>query len=573
MSIKRSSQFKFFTATLFCCLFFLFNHSAASAATLSLSSNVSTLAPGETATLSVLVNSEGVAINNAEAVITVPTDLLEVVSVNKSGSIFSLWVEDPVFSNTAGTITFNGGLPTPGFTGSGGKIISVVVRAKKIGDAEIALTNAAVRANDGLGTDVLSGKQGKTISIIKKEESLTPTPTTPEAPVTVSSTLLQVSSPTHPNQEEWYKDVNPSFVWTVPAGTDSVRTGITTKASDLPTVTYSPAIGQKTIKNLEDGVWYFKVRGRAGGVWGPVSTYVVRIDTTVPQKKNISFVYDDNTKVLTVTADVQDLTSGIDRYELFINDTLVKTISAKEFVGGNYQLPFNASGTNSVKLVVTDRAGNSIDSSGTFEATSTTVPTVEALPRVISSNQVLFIRGTTQISNTPVTVNVFRAGDVPVKLETVSNNDGVFVVSIFRPVSGQYDVWASITSGEKTVTSSHVFTKVVRGAVLSVGGFSVVLIPVLGMLAVVFLALIMGAYYVGRYRGNPHHKLKMRVAFTNIDKSKTLHLLKKRLEKHLELLQETRHERILTKEEKEIKEAIEKDLDEVDRAIAEQKSK
>jgi glutamate synthase domain-containing protein 3 len=93
------------------------------------------------------------------------------------------------------------------------------------------------------------------------------------------------------------------------------------------------------------------------------------------------------------------------------------------------------------------------------------------------------------------------------------------------------------------------------------------------MLATVLLALIIGAYYVGRYRGNPHHKLKMRVAFTNIDKSKTLQLLKKRLEKHLELLQETRHERILTKEEKEIKEAIEKDLDEVDRAITEQKSK
>jgi hypothetical protein len=572
MSIKRSSQLKFFTATVFCCFFFLLNHSVSSAATLSLSSNTSTLAPGETATLSVLVNSEGVAINNAEAVITVPADLLEIVSVSKSGSIFSLWVEDPVFSNIAGTITFNGGLPTPGFTGSGGKVISVVVRAKKTGDAEISLTSAAVRANDGLGTDVLGSKQGKTISIIKKEEPTLPTPQAPETP-TAPVHSLQISSVTHPNQEEWYKDVNPGFVWTVPAGTDSVRTGISIKASDLPTVAYSPAIGQKTIKNLEDGVWYFKVRGRAGGVWGPVSTYIVRIDTTAPQKKDISFSYDDNTKVLTVTADVQDLTSGIDRYELFINDTLVKTISAKEFVGGNYQLPFNASGTNSVKLVVTDRAGNSIDSSGTFEATSTTVPTVEALPRVTSSNQVLFIRGTTQIPNTPITVNVLRAGDVPVALETVSNNDGVFVVSIFRPVPGQYDVWASSASGEKTVTSSHVFTKVVRGAVLTVGAFSVVLIPVLGMLATVLLALIIGAYYVGRYRGNPHHKLKMRVAFTNIDKSKTLQLLKKRLEKHLELLQETRHERILTKEEKEIKEAIEKDLDEVDRAITEQKSK
>jgi hypothetical protein len=46
--------------------------------------------------------------------------------------------------------------------------------------------------------------------------------------------------------------------------------------------------------------------------------------------------------------------------------------------------------------------------------------------------------------------------------------------------------------------------------------------------------------------------------------------LKKRLEKHLEILQRTRHERVLSKEEKEIKEAIEADLDEVDRAIEKQ---
>jgi hypothetical protein len=41
----------------------------------------------------------------------------------------------------------------------------------------------------------------------------------------------------------------------------------------------------------------------------------------------------------------------------------------------------------------------------------------------------------------------------------------------------------------------------------------------------------------------------------------------KSLENHLDLLQETRHRRILTKEEKQIKAGIENDLDELDRAI------
>ncbi len=54
--------------------------------------------------------------------------------------------------------------------------------------------------------------------------------------------------------------------------------------------------------------------------------------------------------------------------------------------------------------------------------------------------------------------------------------------------------------------------------------------------------------------------------------TKVLLSLKKRLEKHLEVLQRTRHSRTLSKEEKDIKEAIEIDLDEVDKAIEDQKA-
>jgi len=48
---------------------------------------------------------------------------------------------------------------------------------------------------------------------------------------------------------------------------------------------------------------------------------------------------------------------------------------------------------------------------------------------------------------------------------------------------------------------------------------------------------------------------------------KMLSVLKKHLEKQLDLLQSTRHARILTKQEKEIKKTVESDLDEIDKAI------
>ena len=65
----------------------------AQAATLYFSPSSGNFSVGDILTTSVLVNTQSKAINTADAVINFPAGLLEVVSVNKSGSIFSLWVE------------------------------------------------------------------------------------------------------------------------------------------------------------------------------------------------------------------------------------------------------------------------------------------------------------------------------------------------------------------------------------------------------------------------------------------------------------------------------------------------
>ncbi len=121
---------------------------------------------GNIISIQVTVDTSGKVINNAESIIQFPRDLLEVVSIDKKTSIFSLWVEEPSFSNTSGQVTFNGGVPNPGFVGGNGNIISVVFRAKKPGVASVIFSNSAVRENDGLGTDILSGVAGSEISIV-----------------------------------------------------------------------------------------------------------------------------------------------------------------------------------------------------------------------------------------------------------------------------------------------------------------------------------------------------------------------------------------------------------------------
>jgi len=139
------------------------------AATLNLSSSATKVKIGDPVTVTVYVNTQSKAINNAEAIINLPKDLLEFVSIDNQGSIFPSWVEQPRYSKQSGNISFNGGVPTPGYNGGNGEIFSVILRAKSAGDAEIFFSDAAVRANDGLGTNVFSGNSNLTISILSSQ--------------------------------------------------------------------------------------------------------------------------------------------------------------------------------------------------------------------------------------------------------------------------------------------------------------------------------------------------------------------------------------------------------------------
>lgn len=91
-------------------------------------------------------------------------------------------------------------------------------------------------------------------------------------------------------------------------------------------------------------------------------------------------------------------------------------------------------------------------------------------------------------------------------------------------------------------------------------------IALLGAITLTLVAFMWGCRYGKRSVG-----LVQSATFSKRNSTKWLLVQKKRLEKHLELLHRTRQKRILSKEEKEIKDAIEEDLDNVDRAIEKMK--
>lgn len=124
--------------------------------------------PGDLIAVSVLLDSTKSAINAMEGEIVFPTDKLEIKSISTKNSIDTFWIPvNPYFSTTTNTIIFAGGLPTPGFLGIAGNILTVVFRAKAAGSVELSLINTIVLANDGLGTTITVPNQLASFSIVK----------------------------------------------------------------------------------------------------------------------------------------------------------------------------------------------------------------------------------------------------------------------------------------------------------------------------------------------------------------------------------------------------------------------
>ena len=352
----------------FTALLFLFP-AATRAATLGISPSSITTNAGGSVTETVFVSSGGQAMNASSGTISFPTDLLQVISVSKTNSILSLWVQDPTFSNTDGTITFSGIVPNPGYTGSYGKIFSIQFRGKKAGVASVIFraSLSEVLANDGNGTDILTSTNAATITI----NAPVPVPISEPAPVPSSSAapeiglLAHITSSTHPDETQWYKLSHAIFDWTNAQGISTVRLGYDKNADGNPSVPYNDPISHKEL-DLADGIWYFHVQEKDTGGWSPVSTYRVQIDTVPPLPFDIKFPNGTTTQsgsAIAVQFATSDDLSGIDHYQISV-DGKESTASADE--GSRpYALPAD-SGEHTLLVRAYDKAGNVAIAEGKF---------------------------------------------------------------------------------------------------------------------------------------------------------------------------------------------------------------
>lgn len=395
---------------LFSLAFFLFSFfflKYASAADLVVSPGSGSYASGQTFTVTIQADPKGDSVNAVEAGLTFDKTKLSVVSVSKTGSAFSLWTTEPAFSNTAGTITFGGGSPTP-FTAKS-TLMSVTFRTLAEGAGSVAFGTASVLAADGRGTDVLKGKIGGNYTVTASATPTpTPTPETPKKPEEPAKTedsnaalafgdpprAPEVGSVTFLDPEVWYSKKDGAFTWELPFDVNALRAEIATSATNVPSTVIDPPNEEFVInkENIVDGIQYLSIQYKNQVGWGAVLNRKIQIDTTAPLPFAITVRAGTTPSSFPLLVfDAKDVTSGIEKYELTIASSEPIIVTPEEAKLG-YLITDLEDGTYTVKIIAFDKAGNKMESSVPILITAGWIKPLETLEEVSFWS---FLTGTT----------------------------------------------------------------------------------------------------------------------------------------------------------------------------------
>lgn len=424
-------KIKLFIFSIFVVLTLFTSFHVAQAATLFITPPTSQIGVGEKMTIDLKIDSEGVSINAAQAIIRFPKDTLEVVSVDKTASSsFSFWLEEPNFSNTDGTISFTGGTPY-GISGSSIQVLKIIFAAKGSGSGTITISDSAITASDGSGTNVLSKTVDAAFAVVAKKEI----PTIPQIQEIIPATpriqevipkpqpivrkavptgklpikpIIQVSL--YPDETKWYNLTSQFNVsWDLPGDVSEVSTALNKQPNFLP-IKSEGLFDNKTLAALSDGIWYFHVRFQNNLGWGPTTHYRLAIDTQPSLGFEIAIVEGEATDnpMPTLQFKTNDALSGLKEYQVRIGDGDLIRIPAADF-GGSFQLPLQAPGTNRIVVKAVDQADNSIEDGVTLEIIPIASPTITFITKELFSDEEkgLTVKGTA-LPTANVFVRVYR---------------------------------------------------------------------------------------------------------------------------------------------------------------------
>jgi len=492
---NQNSQFKKESIIFYITLFSL--PSIVSAATLYFSPSSGSYNLGQTFSVNAVVSSTTQSMNAASGVVSFPQDKLQVVSLSKTGSIINLWVLEPSFSNNTGTVSFEGVVLNPGFTGSSGKVITINFKGKEKGTASISFSEGLVLANDGKGTNILSEMGSGTYTIVSTiEEEYLP----PSAPAGVPEKPI-VASPTHPDPDKWYSNNDPEFTWKLPSDVTGVSLLLNEKPTSNPGNISDGLIKSKKYEDINDGMWYFHIKFKNEYGWGKITHRKVLIDTEPPKPFEIKVDNEGDSTNPTpkLYFETTDEPSGIDYYELKIGQGDNFPVITASLKTNPYQVPLQVPGEHPVVVNALDKAKNSTTATANIIVDSLQPPEITKYPKELKEGEILEIEGKTIYPNSIIIVYIQKEeGQLTIE-EVRADEKGNWVYTYEKCTrKGAYKIWAKVKDSRGAISRSfqEVTSLVTLPALLRIGKIAIdylttvitLIVLIIGAIAVIFYA-------------------------------------------------------------------------------------
>jgi hypothetical protein len=537
------------------------------AANLTLSPSGGGYSVGQTLSVDVMVSGNTDSINAVSSSIEFSPETLELRSISKSGSIITVWAEDPSFSNANGTASLEGIILNPGFNGSQGKVVTLTFRVKRGGTGTVTLTNGSVLANDGNATNVLGTLGSARYSLSDAADSTDAAPA--ESGTSKSSSAPVITSSTHPDSTKWYNASEASFEWTVPASVTAVRTLYNETPVSTPNKIYEPAISNKTFSIDGDGPMYMHVQFKSGGVWGPIAHYKFQVDTIKPYGLKASFpdgnLTSNPTPAVLVTA--QDDESGIDHITMSVDGGA--PVSAPLNAQNLYRVPTSAPGSHTVIITALDKANNGITTSLDYTIQAIAPPAITEYTKNLETGGKFRVSGTTYPQSIVEVALTDTDGKV-ISESVTSDANGLFTLAWSKDLEkGVYEMRAR-TIDSKGAKSEYTDGKAVVVEHLALIRIGLFIMNWLSLALIIILAsmLVVATFWYSflqftRFRRKIHRTLKEAEDTLKVN----VQALRRDTEEFHTILVKAQKKRELTKEESAILKKFKKRLDITEKEI------
>jgi len=239
-----------------------------------------------------------------------------------------------------------------------------------------------------------------------------------------SAVATEISSPTNPNQDDWYSNQSAIFSWRNSTEITGVSIEFNNNPSTTPDFISEGIFHSKSYEHIGSGIWYFHLRLKNKSDWGNISHFKIQIDRKAPD--NFEIKVDNNgdstlPKPLLYFKAEDDL-SGISHYKIKINNKEISLVLPGEI--DPFVMPLQSPGLHKVAITAIDKAGNKKESFTDVKIESIPAPEISSYSTVYNAGEELLYIGGKSLPNSIIVIFLKKDIELIKTWETTSDEDG-----------------------------------------------------------------------------------------------------------------------------------------------------